>query len=45
MAMEISYTNGTKEEKFFQDRESFRWFLGMNAYDTVKINGYRRIIK
>ena len=43
MAMEISYTNGTKEEKFFQNRDAFKWFLGMNAYDTVKINGYRRI--
>ena len=43
MAMLISYTNGVQEEKYFQDRESFKWFLGVNAYDTVKINGYRRI--
>lgn len=43
MSMLISYTNGKTEEKYFQDRESFKWFLGVNAYDDVKINGYRRI--
>ena len=45
MAMLISYTNGTQEEKYFQNRDAFKWFLGMNAYDSVKVNGYRRIIK
>lgn len=43
MAMLISYTNGTQEKRYFQDRESFKWFLGVNAYDEFKISGYRRI--